>query len=245
MDTTFLATLGQVLVRLLDLHGMDGRALLRGAGVDPVLLRDPGARVPTGVADLLMAKAAAAIPDPAFGLRAARCWHPSNLGALGHAWLASSTLRTGLLRIERYSRILVGRAQVRVSDGREGLRFSYDNRQRNPVLRAVGTDLALSLVLDMCRMNYGAWLRPVEVRFSRRKPADPRPYRSYFGCPVHFGARDDSFLLSPRVAGETLPTGNRPLAGLLDGVLASQLAVVDRGDIPAAAPRCSSSSPRG
>jgi len=233
MDSTFLATLGQVLVRLLDLHGIDGRALLREAGIDPVMLRDPGARVPSAVADLLLSKAAQAIPDPAFGLRAARCWHPSNLGALGHAWLASSTLRTGLLRLERYSRLLVGRAVIRVTDGREGLRLAFDYRRRNPQLRAIGTDLALSLIVDMCRMNYGAWLRPVEVRLARPRPANPEPYRGYYGCPVHFEAREDSFLISPRAAGEPLSSGNRNLAGLLDGVLASELAALDRGDIPA------------
>jgi len=233
MESTFLATLGQVLVRLLDMHGLDGRALLREAGVEPVLLRKPDARVPGGVADVLLSKAAAAIPDAAFGLRAVRCWHPSNLGALGHAWLASSTLRTGLLRLERYGRLLVGRSPIRIVDGREGLRLVYSDRRRDPVLRAIGTDLALSLIVDMCRMNYGAWLRPVEVRLARQPPASVDPYRGYFGCPVHFNAPDDSFLLSPRIVGELLPSGNRKLAGLLDGVLISELAALDRRDIPA------------
>ena len=95
---TFLATMGQVFVRVVEMHGIDANALLREAGVDPALLRDPAARIPSTIWDAVGARAAALIPDPAFGLRAARSWHPSNLGALGHAWLASSTLRIGLER---------------------------------------------------------------------------------------------------------------------------------------------------
>jgi AraC-like DNA-binding protein len=234
---TFLATLVQVFVRVVEMHGVDGRALLREAGVDLALLRDPAARIPSSTADVVHARAAALISDPAFALRAARCWHPSNLGVLGHAWLASSTLRTGLRRIERYSRILGEKAQIQVKDTQGGLRLLYDHRRRNPLLRAVGTDLALSMIVDMCRMNYGALLRPVEVRLTRAKPENPEPWRYFYGCPVHFHAGEDSFLLSPRVAGEMLPTANRQLAGTFDSILPAQLATLDKDSVAA---RCKS-----
>jgi len=235
---TFLATMGQVFVRLVELHGIDAHLLLREAGVNPAALRDPSARIPSTFWDTAGAKAAALIPDPAFGLRAARCWHPSNLGVLGHAWLASSTLRTGLQRLERYGRVLGERAQLKLTDTRDGLRFAYDHRRRDPMLRAIGTDFVMSLVLDMCRMNYGASLRPVEVRLSRARPGDTEPYRHFYGCPIHFETSDDSFLLSARVADEPLHTANRQLAGTLDSILAAQLAALDKDNLPA---RCKSS----
>jgi AraC-like DNA-binding protein len=230
---TFLATMGQVFVRLLELHGVDARALLRETGIDPASLRDSTARLSSSAWDKAVAKAAAVVPDPAFALRAARCWHPSHLGALGHAWLTSSTLRTGLERLERYGRILGERPQFRLTRAAEGLRFTYDHRRRDPALQAIGADFALSLIVDMCRMNYGASLRPVAVRLSRASPAEPEPWKHHYGCPVHFGAGEDSFLLSLRVADETLPTANRQLAGTLDSVLAAQLAALDRTNIPA------------
>jgi AraC-like DNA-binding protein len=235
---TFLATMGQVFVRLVEMHGIDARALLREAGVDPAALRDPSARIPSTFWDTAGAKAVALIPDPAFALRAARCWHPSNLGALGHAWLASSTLRTGLERLQRYSRVLGEKAELKITNTREGLRFVYDHRRRDPVLRAIGSDFVMSLVVDMCRMNYGASLRPVEVRLSRAKPGDIEPYRHFYGCPIHFETNEDSFLLSARVADEPLHTANRQLAGILDSILTAQLAALDKDNIPA---RCKSS----
>jgi AraC-like DNA-binding protein len=235
---TFLATMGQVFVRLVEMHGIDARVLLREAGVDPAALRDPSARIPSTFWDTAGAKAVALIPDPAFALRAARCWHPSNLGALGHAWLASSTLRTGLERLQRYSRVLGEKAELKITNTREGLRFVYDHRRRDPVLRAIGSDFVMSLVVDMCRMNYGASLRPVEVRLSRAKPGDIEPYRHFYGCPIHFETNEDSFLLSARVADEPLHTANRQLAGILDSILTAQLAALDKDNIPA---RCKSS----
>jgi len=228
---TFLATMGQVFVRLVAMYGIDARALLREAGVDPALLRDPNARIASSVSDVVFAKAATLIPDPAFGLRAARSWHPSNLGVLGHAWLASSTLRTGLQRLERYSRLVGEKARIKITDAREGLRVAYDHRRRDPVLRSIGTDFILSLIVDMCRMNYGASLRPLEVRLSRAHPADTEPYRHFYGCLIHFGANEDSFLISHRVADEPLPTANRQLAGTLDDMLTTQLAGRDRNNI--------------
>jgi AraC-like DNA-binding protein len=230
---TFLATLGQVVVRVIEMDGIDARALLREANVDPAALRDPAARVPSRAMDMLITKAATLIPDGAFGLRAARCWHPSNLGVLGHAWLASPTLRTGLQRLERYNRILGEKGQIKVTDTRDGLQVGYDHRRRDPVLRAVGTDLALSLIVSMCRMNYGASLRLAAVRLTRAKPASTEPYRQFYGCPVRFGADEDAFLLSPRVVDEPLPTANRRLEGALEGMLDTELAARDRSNIPA------------
>lgn len=230
---TFLATVGQVFVHVLEMHGLDAPALLREAGIDPASMRDSTARLSSSAWDKALAKAAAVVPDPAFALRAARCWHPSHLGALGHAWLASSTLRTGLQRLERYGRILGERPQFKLANAGGGLRFTYDHRRRDPSLQVIGADFALSLIVDMCRMNYGASLRPVEVRLSRAKPGDPEPWKHHYGCPVHFGAGEDSFLLSLRVADEILPTANRQLAGTLDSVLTGQLAALDRNNIPA------------
>jgi AraC-like DNA-binding protein len=133
----------------------------------------------------------------------------------------------------RYSRVLGEKAQFRLTSARDGVRLIYDHRRRDPLLQAIGTDFALSLIVDMCRMNYGASLRPVEVRLTRSMPANREPWTHYYGCPVHFGAREDGFVLSQRVADEPLPSANRHLAVTLDTILESQLAALDRNNVPA------------
>ena len=103
---TFLASIGWLAVRLLRRHGVDAQELFRETGFVLNESRDPAARIPSHVADIVISRAAKLIDDPAFALHAARCWHPSDLGVLGYAWLSSSTLRTGLQRMVRYRRIL-------------------------------------------------------------------------------------------------------------------------------------------
>lgn len=230
---TFLATTGQIFLRLLEMHGIDSEAFVREGGYAPEQFRDPSARLPTRAVDAAARAVAGRIADPAFALRAARCWHPSNLGALGYAWLASSTLRTALQRLERYNRILSEKATFRIEDSAKGLRLVFDHGRRDPVVAALGTDYALSIVMDLCRMNFGAALRASEVTLRRARPADPAPWEHFFGCRVQFGAARDSFLLSRRDADETLPVANRQIAGTLDAILARQLADLDRSNVVA------------
>ncbi len=122
---TFLATTGRIFLRLLELHGIDADKFVRDGGHAPEVFRDPVARLPSDVVDVAARAAAEHIADPAFALRAARCWHPSDLGALGYAWLASSTLRTALLRLEHYGRILGERARYRLESSDRGLRMIF------------------------------------------------------------------------------------------------------------------------
>lgn len=230
---TFLATTGRIFLRLLELHGIDADKFVRDGGHAPEVFRDPAARLPSSVVDVAARAAASRIPDPAFALRAARCWHPSDLGALGFAWLASSTLRTALQRLERYGRILGEKARFGIESGDKGLRLVFEHRRRDPLVAALGTDYALSIVMDMCRMNFGASLRPLEVTLCRTLPSDPAPWENFFGAGVRFGEARNSLLLARRDADAALPVSNRQIAGSLDAILTRQLADLDRSNVAA------------
>jgi AraC-like DNA-binding protein len=227
---SFLATNGLVLVRLVELHGIDPQGFMRECGIESSLLRDPNARIPSRLADIALTRAMALIPDPAFGLRAAECWHPSNLGSLGYAWLSSRTLHTGLKRIERFGRIL-GTVIYQCRDEPAGLRFTYDHRRGDAPHAHVLTDCALSIVVDMCRKNFGAKLNPQTVTLRRPPPDDPKPYLDFYHCPVQFGAVEDSFVLPHKIVEKPLSSANHEIAALLDGILIRQLATLTDTDI--------------
>ena len=233
MTPTALATLGQIVVSLFKMYGLDAAAMFERHGIDPALLSNPNARIPARTWDSLAREAAAHIPDPAFGLRAARCWHPSNLGALGYAWLTSSTLRTGLGRVVRYWRLLGEASSTRLVESSAGLTIVLARQAPDPVSSAVTADFVMSLLLDMCRMNAGSSLRPVAVRLRRMRPQDSEAYRRHFGCGVHFAADEDSITLSRKDVDRPLPTSNRQLAATLDRILAEQLAHLDKSDVVA------------
>jgi AraC-like DNA-binding protein len=228
---TGLASLVQIFVRLFQLYGVDANAVLGECGIDPALGQNPNARVPGALMEEVLRRGAELIRDPAFGLRAARCWHPGNLGVIGHAWLSSSTLRTGLKRIERYWRILGPRAEVIVDDGPSGLKFVIRRKRLDPVIGPIHADIVLSIALDMCRFNAGAALRPTHASLRRQRPADAAPYERFFGCPVAFGAEENSFTVAREDAEAPLPTGNRQLAAVFDKLLVEQLARLDKNDV--------------
>ena len=86
---TSLATLWLVMIRVVKRYGIDSDTFIRAIGLQPAALRDANARIPSRFSDVAFSRAMTLIPDPAFGLQAATCWHPSNLGVVGYAWLSS------------------------------------------------------------------------------------------------------------------------------------------------------------
>lgn len=219
-----LATVWLIVLRLVELHGIEPQGFIREIGVDPQTLRDVRARLPSRLADIAFTRAAAQIPDPAFGLRAAECWHPSNLGTMGYAWLSSRTLHTGLKRMERFARILGNRFTYHCIDEMNGVRFVYDHGRGDAPIGHAMTDFTFAILLDMCRTNFGGKLNPSALALRRPQPADPQPWREMFGCEVQFGAARDSFLLDHETVDTPLPSANIPLANTFDGILTEQLA---------------------
>ncbi len=238
MPHTSLATIGQIVSRVLSLQSLDAGALFREQGIGPEQLRDPSARIPSIKWDRLMHRVAPQVSDPAFALRAAQCWHPSNLGALGFAWLSSSTLRTGLGRVVRYWHLLAEQSTIELHDTGAGLLLAFDSGRTDPVIAPITVDFTLALLVAMCRMNFAEPLRPIEVTLAYRRPGADATYHAHFGCPVRFDAAQNSFTLSPGDADQPLPTANRQIAATLDRILTGQLAHLDRSNIVA---RCKAS----
>jgi AraC-like DNA-binding protein len=96
----------------------------------------------------------------------------------------------------------------------------------------------MSLLVDLCRMNFGASFRPTRVRLKRSEPETRQEYTAFYGCPVRFAAPEDSFTLSKRDADEPLPTSNRQLAATFDRLITEQLAHLDKTNVVA---RCKAS----
>ena len=68
--------MGQMFRRLLELHGLDAVDIARQAGVDLAAIPAPGERIEIDKIDAILGAAIPLVGDPAFGLKAARCWHP-------------------------------------------------------------------------------------------------------------------------------------------------------------------------
>jgi len=230
MSATFLASTFNFYKRLLEQHGQDIVLIAREIGFDCNKVMAPGARVEYELNNLLLKKTVGLIDDPCFGLKAAGCWHPSDLNALGYAWLASSSLRTALQRLSRYSRMLSEGLEIILEDKKEELvvYIHYRNFVENIHVR---NDMNMAILLDMCRMNYGATLTPVKVTFTHKEFTCSKQYRDYFSCPVIFNSQVDSLTLEKEVADQKLLSSNPHLAQINDQIIISYLAHLESSDI--------------
>lgn len=230
MHYSHLATATTILWKLIEANGHDPEALYRDIGIDPDLLNKPGARVPYASVNRIWAKATEIIDDPWFGLKAHKYWHPSYFHALGYAWLASHTLREAFNRFVRYLRIVSEKAFLALEENSDGFTVMFSFELMGMRIGAQ-VDMAMAMVIHMCRLNYGDNLKPKAVNFVHPEPPSVKEYLDLFKAPVQFSAARDSMTLSVADVDKYLIGGNPQLARLNDQVMIEYLGKLDKYNI--------------
>jgi AraC-like DNA-binding protein len=225
-----MASLLLILWNILELYNIDPEHLFQETSLNPELMKQSGGRYRIDNIDHVWRKAAEAIDDPCFGLKAAEVWHPSNLGALGYAMLASNSLRTSLERLVRYLGFLSDEDVMELDETEEGLRLTLVLSQRN-VDKSEQNDAAFALILSMCRLNYIEDLAPVSVTLIHPKPTCSARFFEYFLSPVIFEAPTYSLTLPIEAVDKILPGSHPQLAELNDQIMINYLAKLDQDHI--------------
>lgn len=217
--------------RTIESYGVEPGPLFRDEGIDLQLPIDPERRISYRAIDAIRDRAAEQIGDEAFGLKSGRLVHPSHLGALGYAWLASRTLRIALERLQRYIRILNGRAKLKIVEKDEGveLEVGVDLPSRNSAVR---DDAACAMLTMMIRYNLGPDFHPMTVSLRRKRPSDPRAWEAFYACPVKFEANANQIRIPLDVVDKVLSSANPSLAQLNEDIVVEYLDRLDQGDVP-------------
>jgi AraC-like DNA-binding protein len=168
--------------------------------------------------------------DEALGVHLGEHLLPAHLGALGHAWLASSSLETALRRAQRYGHMLNESIQVELAERPGELKLAVVFREptRCMELRA---DFQLSGVVTLCRAMVGREFAPSSVRLRRTEPANRRPWDDFFGTEVRFGAAENALCIPTAVARRSSTGSNPTLVALHEEVIERQLAQLRRESI--------------
>ena len=216
--------------KLIEGSGHDPRPLFRKLGIDPAIIRDPTARVSYAKVEAIWTWMSDQINDPCIGLKAEKYWHPSASGALGYAWLASSSLRTAVGRLTRYARLVTEGVQLLTEeDGQTFALIIAFNVGKGDI--PIQADGILAVLTALCRVNYGDGLNPVSVHFSHAKPSCDGEFFAYFKCPVYFDAVDNRLVLPIHAMDEKLPGANPQLAQLNDRIMIEYLARLHKDNI--------------
>ena len=224
------APLVGVLWRALESHGYDPRSLISREFYDPEHESIFNDRVSWDAFVAIEKKAFELIGDPTLGLQMATHIHPSHLGALGHAWLASSSLRTALRRVHRYNRMLDEQVSSQLIETEDLIQVIHELHREHPHPE-LAADGSLSCILALCRLNFGEELLPVEVTLKRPEPANPQPWHDCFGIRVRFGQPSNSITFSASDADRKLTSSNRELVGSHEELVWRHLAHMDRKNI--------------
>jgi AraC-like DNA-binding protein len=232
MSGTVIATSLRLLWRILERRGINPALLFEEIGLDPGKLSNPRARYPLNLMRLACARASELLDDRAAGLTAAEVWQPTDFHALGFAFLASSTLRTALDRLVRYSAMVNDLVMYSVDDS--GDRITLVCSTQNGDFSEVATieDARWAIVLDSCRRIYGSSFDPLDVTFLHAEPGlEIGQFYGFFRCAMQFDAPVSSMTFPAEVIDKPLPASNRELAHVHDRVLSDVIGKLRRDDI--------------
>ena len=230
MPLSYSAPAVSLTLKIIESYDIDPVPLLKKLGIDPKLIEDPNARFEYAKIDQLWFDAAAIANDPAFGLRAARYWHPSQMGALGYAWLTSSSLYTALRRLVNHMSILTEGATLTLDESEDeySMHLNYRGISKQQPTR---TDSFMAMLLAMCRANCGESFHPTSISLTHAEPDDPAKFNTLFECPVHFGAAENRFKLSKEVADKRLISANPQLSQINDQIITEAVAKLEKDNI--------------
>jgi len=227
--TVFAPVVG-VLWRTIESYGIDPSSIIDESVYRPGNDFRMNERISLKDYDEAQVKVMALVNDPAFGLRGAKSVHPSHLGALGHAWLASSSLADAIKRFQRYSAMCNERMKLVVSEGDGVLKVVAQVDQVAP-MSDIKVDSQLGAIFTLCCLNFGESLKPAFVRVRRKPPSDPAPWCEFYGVKVQFGQAEDCMAFRLRDATKPL-TGSSPmLVNMHEDVIKRQIAELSRSDI--------------
>ncbi len=180
MQLTSFAPVTSLLWKYLEHCDIDPAPLYKRAGIDPALMSNPQARINVNCIDTLWQEAVTVIDDPTFGVKMIKHWHPSMIGALGYAWLVSSTLRRAMGRIDRYIHAVSQGMETKLEDTPAGLKLSVFYIADSVNLQPQQHTLIIAVLMHMCRFNYGEELVPSEIRLARPEPEDAKVITDFF-----------------------------------------------------------------
>ena len=218
---TIRAAPALALVHVLRNLGHDPAPILAEAGWSPALLRDPDGPVPFAALGRLLAVAAAHTGCDHIGLRVGQQAGPAAIGAVGFAAQNAPDVRSALRLLARYVGHHDRGAVVTFTDHCDVATLGY--RICHPTLLGGDhiVDGSIAIGFQLMKVLCGPEWRPVETSFTRRHPADVRPYLAQFGAPVRFDAEESAlsfmtYWLDHKVSGAD-PELRRLLLRMLGG----------------------------
>lgn len=167
------------LLRRLDEAGQ-AEALLRDSSMSRAELADPYAPISLARYTSLFEAAAAALQDPAIGLRLGLAVRPADLGPLGLLFTAAATPGSALARFSALLPALQGGSQANLHQ--QGGLTVWTYRIDDPAIwpRRQDSEFSMAAICKLLQAAAGPGLHPLEAQFEHETPASTAVHARVF-----------------------------------------------------------------
>lgn len=203
--------------------GINPQAAAGRLGIDPELLADPHARVPSPLLLRAWEELPALAGDDAFGLGAAAAMSGLPFDVIDYICAQVPTLRGAIERMLRYQRLIHDDVDLRFA-------VAAGEGQLTMRLRAVAcaprhfSEYVLATWVLRARALVGPVFAPRRASFQHRPPADVEPHRRLFGAPLAFGAPANGVSFAAELLDAPVRSADPALGALLERHAAELLA---------------------
>ena len=175
--------------------GIDPVSMLRHVGLDPSCLLTSDLRIPeVSLANLLEASSQSG-ESRSLGLLMGESWRLSDFGVLSLLLQHQPTLRQALLEFKNYRHLMSDSVAVDVTEHQHvtivqcALVTGRPQPGRQPI------ELAIAVLLSLCRHQLGQNWMPRRVHFVHAAPASTLVHQRVFGPRLEFGSSFDGIVL--------------------------------------------------
>lgn len=234
MKASTLNTWFITLLRAVEARGVDSRALVLRAGLDPDQINDPNLRSPVEKTSRLWRMAVEATGDPCLGLKVATYVQPATFHTLGMALLASRNLEDVMHRSARFSGIVSDAMSFQIQSEGAGTKQVVSWVAEVPVVdESIDLMMASTVKMGMLMLGIDARTpRPISLRLRRSTtPEMCEEFQAYFRCPIQFGAEENSLWVPDEWMQRPLPMANPTLARQSDLVVMAYLSRFGRDSL--------------
>mgnify|MGYP002151762842 CR=1 FL=1 len=234
-EPSVLASWVLAIYRTIESYGVDPAPLLVEAGIDPNLLRQHEARIPSRKSNTLWRLGTKHCQDDLLGLRAPEYITSNSLYALDAAVQYASTLKEMIEILCKFSKVATTAVslQLQVEDKLGKLEF-------RGISHVPLCDQAVDAFMYTITKTINAVLQRIIgktdtffVRFdvTRSVPSDLNRYVRFFGCPVNFGSKKNCIYFNSDLLDIPAPDANPSLSLMTEEVLSSYLSRIEHQDI--------------
>ena len=170
--------------------------------------------------------------DPHFGLKMGARVRPGYLSIVAYAMMSCGNFTEALLQAQRYQRLISegGKLELRLEEPLASI--VYWPQTDELAFSRHQIEAVLVVIIGFGRWLVSQELSPVEVRFTHPEPAETAEHRRVFGCPVVFGATENSIVLDRSWLEKPLPESDPQLHRTHAAQADRRLSEMDAQNVP-------------